>query len=1338
MRYILGIIIFALGIGCVPSGNKKAPECSSGQTFDNVTRTCQDVTYPSVGAVKSVTINEDDPATTFNLQAGSGKISPLTYIVSAEPTKGTLSDCMDQIGSTAVNDLICSYTPDSNAFGVDTIEYKTFDGDNYSLESGKIFITINPTNDNPTMNPTITEVVVEDTPTTIYIYPNRSPYTSWHYDDVDGDNASACRVESEINITESISCSCSSSTGVCSFQLTPDPDEVGSELAGEFSYNLSVTTDGTTWTTPVTVYVSVTDTVDAPSIGCADLNAYPYQQYACTPILTDSDEIIIADSWSYALTSATTCTWLQINPTTGYLYGTPDSNDSNCTFEVKVTENYGATSDETSTSLSIILNTNSITTPFITATDIHIDQDSGNYVGLLSDAQVEHTNEGAGTYSITSTQYFSERSIDIVDCTTIGTATVDPNDGFVDFDPNDLESRNCYVAVKHSSDGAVDLNVIDIDGFDYSTCTTAYEDSPLACQIGIDSDDTYSEWTFAYVSSTCRWLVAPTLTDGYISGVPITDTNCELVYETTHNDSPSNNVSHTIDITIIPTSTFIDDSGVALYNEGDGYITVLPNNYLSPVVSNVTFTYGDFGTTYSDTAIDTTCDQFGDLDINSTTGEITFDADPEYCGTGLSACTVGVSFYSTTTSGYQQISVPVTCVEDPPTIMLDSWGNHTGGYLHINHGDPVPSATLTFDEGDGAYSSPMAETDQYVKINVSSSDTTLLPLGNIVITTSDTRVYSANDTDIYIDLALTDAGTSPANFDFYPVAGLAGVATITITATDSSGATDTQELVLEVHDTFAIFSDWTKLNAYGNTYYHDTPALNTSAYLVLEWDDMDVYQDGVPITSGYDWYLYRTEDATYLSDFVDGSGETLVPDATISFATRSYTDTSVVPGKRYYYMIRPVIDERSVPLTNINSGFSIIEAVIPPDNMVLVHHWMANKQICTEMNTQGIIATSYDKANNYRCSYALDIFGDATYFNFNKHLFVDRVEAGCPYTRAPGCGDLSNGCIGMGAPTGTGSSGEIYYNRTSGVCYQSDGASWTTLDPTMLSVASINTISYLHLPPLVNITQQYANTACQMATPQCTQADCDSTTLFSGSVKRLITRPEQMIASSWDLSEGSIDAIEAGGGLNSLNYCNSTIDGSYSNGLIYSDSAVPPPSFKDTLPFTFTSNYRSVRTGSDATSTCKSIFGIQDMIGNVREWADDNITNCSAPTGCTYALSTNSYGYLATFDDITFMTDAFDSSHYITPVLGFPMSSFLGLNTSISGVDLHSDNFFIQSPTSATTHYLSYGGSWYDEGAYPSGTGAGAGRYTADFVLETASYLDMGFRCSISVPSTPP
>jgi hypothetical protein len=207
-------------------------------------------------------------------------------------------------------------------------------------------------------------------------------------------------------------------------------------------------------------------------------------------------------------------------------------------------------------------------------------------------------------------------------------------------------------------------------------------------------------------------------------------------------------------------------------------------------------------------------------------------------------------------------------------------------------------------------------------------------------------------------------------------------------------------------------------------------------------------------------------------------------------------------------------------------------------------------------------------------------------------------------------GTPDNACIGLEEPEGqiVAPVETIYYNRSNAVCYENiDGHdSWVALS----GVSGGRIIGGKHrlgqLAPLVNISQEDAKAFCQDSNNNI-QGILGFKNFNDSLESKLPSRLEQISYSFYhpSLSDVAISALETGLSLNATPKCNT----SKANGLEndYSDTNVPDSNTYHTLPGSFSSNIRSLITGSDETDLCISTFGVQDHVGNIAEFTLDRI-----------------------------------------------------------------------------------------------------------------------------------
>lgn len=387
----------------------------------------------------------------------------------------------------------------------------------------------------------------------------------------------------------------------------------------------------------------------------------------------------------------------------------------------------------------------------------------------------------------------------------------------------------------------------------------------------------------------------------------------------------------------------------------------------------------------------------------------------------------------------------------------------------------------------------------------------------------------------------------------------------------------------------------------------------------------------------------------------------------ISATTLEYIDNSTnsnfgpIPNTVYFYEVVPVVST-GTPAENIqirSSDFEkiVLRVLVPGQNKVLVPRDIVNITQCSKLLDSSGSGSNYEydsSLNTFTCPYEgpgdTGSVSGSTIYDFGRDLIVDRFEAGCPYTKSneeiescpTGLTNVatSGSCIGTVDPTVADGGGaitfstpdnQVYYNRSSGKCFQHDGASWNEFDT--LNAARLATLADRYqnaeLPPVVYSSQGTANNFCAQTSTQailgiCNTADANFTingdglcvdnstgTAFENYNNisgRLPSRKEQVAYSDWDLTKVS-DSIantrEGGLSLNSNSKCNT----SSANGLesYYTDSVTPISNTLYTLPGTLSSGIRSLMTGSSVTELCVSKYGVQDSIGNVNEWSSDRL-----------------------------------------------------------------------------------------------------------------------------------
>jgi hypothetical protein len=539
------------------------------------------------------------------------------------------------------------------------------------------------------------------------------------------------------------------------------------------------------------------------------------------------------------------------------------------------------------------------------------------------------------------------------------------------------------------------------------------------------------------------------------------------------------------------------------------------------------------------------------------------------------------------------------------------------------------------------------------------------------------------------------------------------------------------------------------------------------------------------------WNVYRREagqDYDFIKGFLKISTSTTmtIPNA----STMTFTDTTAIAGKIYYYEVRPVDNSHKLP-TYTPEVFSEVRVLAPTPNYSFVHRWMVNQEICNSMHMTTSTSNKVDPSHNYRCPYNGPGEGtgaNAGFYDIGKDMLVDISESGCPYSSAPAC-DAVNGCTGIGSPDTvvSAAANKVYYDRSTGSCYINTsvgtGTSWSDFNTYGTPTVAIANLTNTALnAPLVKVTQPEAVAVCGKREIGTTYSNVLTGASPVGATNKLSlpSKIEYMGYSAFPLgvSDSTITDNEQGFSLNAQSRCNS----SNANGLstYYTDSEVPSTSFSYTLPGTASSNIRSLYTGSVpwassyGTETCSSRYGIQDTTGNVAEWVKDQMTctsnnkNCtsvagtqlgdykfkqSAPAGNPYAFDNligpfndsdgNGPSVSDLFLDKWILRDQLYNASLFSFPIAMPMNATIKTDPTLKVEPAIPYILKIGLTAGITTSQLheddftvnadqvyasaSQTGSFAQGGSYLSGTGAG--RYSSELIPLENSRPDVGFRC---------
>ncbi len=978
------------------------------------------------------------------------------------------------------------------------------------------------------------------------------------YYDVDSEAATLCQIVTYgagIDDTPPNPCTCIS--GTCSVPVTPDSNYFGST---SFSYRIA---DSNGYSEIQIVYLTVNSVNDAPVIvvpGPFSVN----ENSSISDTVAGATDNDVADTHSYSLISAPAHgSMITFSSNGAFIYDpdddSTDHSDDTETLYYRVCDNGSPVLCDTGT-MTITVNS-------------------------INDAPVRSTS--LDTYTTTE---------DVAITVTVPVGTDPEGDTLI------------YLVNTNPSNGSLDVNCLDTDGvppFGSRSCTyTPNADYDQSDYFTYKICDDYDADNLADDCSSVVTVV--------INMTPVNDapTAPDLVVNINEDNSA---------VETITTATDVDDDDATLTYQ------VVTN----PTYGSVSFTGAEYTYVPNDDVNEDSIIIDGDA-----SGDDTFTY--QVCD-DESACSVAgtVTINITAVEDDPTITMPSPYDVDPiPTVSMNEGGtfNLLGIKVDEGGGSDEDAQTLEVDVTVATYGSSIPY-DQIMPADLNDNSHIDVQYGGVSVGGVGNYPLGGN----YVALADGPLSGDASDIDIFltPVGGESGIVEITISLHEVvSGTIVTQVFYFDVNAVTALHGGWKHIKAIGAkrdkdgnvvSYARDSSGdivtdsngyatYRSSARVELEWNAMTIAGSDNPSVSITGWQIFRRltgEDYDWDA-----------PHATISSAsTREYVDTdftdaafwtgSIFNSTVLYYTVRPIDSDESLPVPT-QEVFSEIRVIAPADNMVFVHRWIVNQEVCDKMHLT-LSDSTIDPVNNFRCAFAGP--GDTAasgYYDVGYDMLVDIAETGCPYTD-----------LGLGDPNTAplaGSNGDIYYDRSSGDCFIYDdadgGTDWdkfsadaTDITEDSLSATEAEASAAVELPPLVNITAVNAAAICELRTGPTVAG----VAAFAAGDSKLPSRRQQMGYSSWssDISDTLTTEYEEGSNINSTSKCNSSSADGVDSG--YSDATTPGGSYLYSLPGSGTSSIRSIYTGSEElgsnklTPACASRYGVQDVYGNVGEWVSDRI-----------------------------------------------------------------------------------------------------------------------------------
>ncbi|MDC0255802.1 cadherin-like domain-containing protein [Bacteriovoracales bacterium] len=1173
---------------------------------------------------------------------------------------------------------IFTFTEQENVSGLDSFKFQVVDSQGVASDIVDMTIDIASVPDPPDVTSATFDITEDSTKDVIIRYVNEfsSTIVDPEYKDVDSDEtADSCEIEASsdygLELYDATACTCHTD-GTCSFTLRAGKnaytqrksldsgyvyrDDPSVDTSYRFFYYVTVDGDRSFGGT---VDVDILEIPDLPIAFSQDIDA------------TESNTID-ASSYNFTINDATDADiydsttefkfYIKEAPSFGTLSGCTASGDSTfdayetCTYKPD-TGNLTGIGEEASTDLKGVkytskykgLHGNGIRINILP--DATTDKEFVKVEGQSKDVTIDiyiHVVPG----DTTQDGVLNLINNDAIASQFITAATSDTSTPQAD---NSGDSTNDYLSGGKSGADYFSYYVVDNDDADSSNASAlayvhfnidATDDTPTLCQYSLYEDFPECGLNDCVGHSSPKGNLAPSTSDVYYydksSSVcwksnGTTNTSWEVVtsYIANQNVTEKNK--------IVISGIRLDEGGADTAEDSQklrlGADITSDNSILIPG-ENIKFYYGG-----SEISLGNIIDSTSGLSADA--NEFKVEINPVLGQSGTSNITFKIieddsSIDITVTF---KVTINATSAQHNGWVAISSLGPKVNKYGQVR---------------DESYICPYSET----KCSDASCSGSVSPVGSVNPDSTSAIYYDSNAGSCYYAAADSSSGSWQEFSTYCPISqsDLAPECNASSRASCLFNVDTSSDIVDILKEAWVVEGDVTvdATSDYNNIYYNlktnkcyrsvssktassislsDLEEISAPASVTLKWNAFTISPEGSP--EGYNVYrriALDTKEFNYNAP-INKTMITSTNKGASCDTEKCYVDngtnskTPPIPGTTYFYEVRPVlkVGESNIP-TDTSEVYKTVRLVAPPNNMAFVHQSMANKGVCSLMNKES------DPRYQNDCTYqgpGEGIEDDGTReekYDLKHHLLVDRFEAGCNFTNPPVCNGTNDGsCIRISDPTGDANDASdnvdatddtVFYDRGSGNCMIKVGIEgtgyWKTMDAsTDLSDEHEFDHRYAELPPFVNVAQEFSHDFCKLRSMKKVTNILGISSL-SNIAGRLPSRKEQIAYSLWTSTKttSEVQVIEEGLSLGSTSKCNTAS----ANGLTayFSDSNHPDSNTLFTIPGSKTSNIRSLMTGSSATkgtSSCVSHFGIQDAVGNVKEWVYDRI-QCSTLSTC--------------------------------------------------------------------------------------------------------------------------